>query len=151
MLAGCGFHPLYGDSRLEPQLSAIYVEPVTDRDGYELRNSLINILGSDGELRGKTYRLRMTVNESNRGVVLENNTTDITRYNDTLAVNYTLTDAKGTEITHGTQSSLSSYNVAASPYATLAAQQDSDKRAAEDIADRIRMDLGAFFRRRDGR
>jgi LPS-assembly lipoprotein len=83
--------------------------------------------------------------------VLENNTTDITRYNDTLVVNYTLTDAKGTEITHGSQSSLASYNVAVSPYATLAAQQDSDKRAAEDIADRIRMDLGAFFTRRDGR
>jgi LPS-assembly lipoprotein len=149
--AGCGFHAMYGDNRLEPQFKAIYVEPVADRDGYELRNTLIDLLGADGRPNGKLYHLRLTLNESNRGVVIENNTTNISRYNDTLTVNYTLTDAKGTEVTHGTQSSLSSYNVAPSPYATLSAQQDSDKRAADDIADRIRMDLGVFFRRRDGR
>jgi len=151
LLAGCGFHAMYGDTQLEPQFKSIYVEPVADRDGYELRNTLIDLLGSDGRPGGKAYHLHLTLNETNQSVVIENNTTDISRYNDTLTVNYTLTDAKGTEITHGSQSSLSSYNVAPSPYATLATQQDSDKRAAEDIADRIRMDLGAFFRRRDGR
>ena len=149
-LVGCGFRPMYGDERLEPQFRSIYVEPVAERDGYELRNSLINLLGSDGQSGGKAYRLKLTLNEANRGVLLENNTT-ISRYNNTLTVNYTLTDAKGTEVTHGTQSSLSSYNVAPSPYASLAAQQDSDKRAVDDIADRIRMDLGVFFRRRDAR
>jgi len=151
LLAGCGFHPMYGDTRLEPQFKSIYVEPVADRDGYELRNTLISLLGSDGRSGGKAYRLRLTLNETNRGVVIENNTTDISRYNDTLTVNYTLTDAKGTEVTHGSQSSLSSYNVAPSPYATLSAEQDGNKRAADDIADRIRMDLGVVFRRRDGR
>ena len=147
MLAGCGFRALYGDARLQPQLTSIYVEPVAERDGYELRNSLINLLGSDGQVRGKAYHLRITLNESNRGVVLENDAT-ITRYNDTLTVNYTLTDAAGKEVTKGTQSSLTSFNVAPSPYATLAAQQDSDKRAAQDIAERIRIDLATFFRRR---
>jgi LPS-assembly lipoprotein len=147
-LAGCGFRPLYGDSKLEPQLSSIYVEPVAERDGYELRNMLINLLGSDGRDTGKAYRLKIALVETNQGVALENNAT-ITRYNDTLTVNYTLSDAKGTEVTHGTQTSLSSYNVVSSPYATLSAQQDSDKRAAQDIAERIRIDLGAFFRRRD--
>ena len=68
-----------------------------------------------------------------------------------LTVTYVLTDAKGEEITHGSQTSLSSYNTATSPYATLAAQQDADKRAAQEIAERIRLDLGVFFRRRDGR
>jgi LPS-assembly lipoprotein len=83
-------------------------------------------------------------------VALQNNAT-ITRYNDTLSVKYVLSDAKGTEVTSGTQTSLSAYNVATSPYSTLSAQQDADKRAAQDIAERIRIDLGAFFRRRDGR
>jgi LPS-assembly lipoprotein len=80
---------------------------------------------------------------------LENDAT-ISRYNDTLTVSYTLSDAKGAEVTHGTQSSLSAYNVVASPYSTLSAQQDADMRAAQDIAERIRIDLAAFFRRRDG-
>ena len=150
LLAGCGFHAMYGDTKLEPQFKSIYVEPVADRNGYELRNALIDLLGSDGQPGGKVYHLRLVLNETNQGVVIENDTTDISRYNDTLTVNYTLSDAKGTVVTRGIQSSLSSYNVAPSPYATLSAQQDSDKRAAEDIADRIRMDLGVFFGRRDG-
>jgi LPS-assembly lipoprotein len=58
-----------------------------------------------------------------------------------------LTDAKGTTLTSGTQTGLSSYNVAASPYSTLSAQQDADKRAAQDMAERIRIDLAAYFRR----
>jgi len=150
VLAGCSFRPLYADNRLQPQLKSIYVEPVAERDGYELRNMLINLLGSDGQPRGKAYRLQITLNESNRGVVFKNNAT-ITRYNDTLTVNYILSDPKGKEVTRGTQSSLASFNVAPSPYATLAAQQDSDKRAAQDIAERVRTDLAAFFRRRGGR
>jgi LPS-assembly lipoprotein len=150
LLAGCAFHPLYGDTHLQPQLSSIFVEPVAERDGYELRNSLINLLASNGQSSGKSYHLKLILNESNQGVALQNDAT-ITRYNDTLTVSYVLTDAAGKEITHGTQSSLASYNTVTSPYATLAGQQDADKRAAQEIAERIRLDLGVFFRRRDGR
>ena len=150
LLAGCGFHPLYGDAKLQPQLASIYVEPVAERDGYELRNTLINLLASNGQSGGKTYRLKLTLNETNQGVALQNDAT-ITRYNDTLTVGYVLTDDAGKEVTRGTQSSLASYNTVNSPYATLAGQQDADKRAAQEIAERIRLDLGVFFRRRDGR
>ena len=142
-VAGCGFHPLYG-GRLQPQLSSIYVEPLAERDGYELRNQLIDLLGSDGREAGKAYHLTLSLNQLSNGVTLQNDAT-ITRYNDTLTATYVLTDAKGTEVTRGTQTSLSSFNVSNSPYSTLAVQQDSDRRAADDLADRIRTDLGAFF------
>jgi LPS-assembly lipoprotein len=146
MLAGCGFHPMYGPS-LSPQLASIYVEPIAERDGYELRNTLIDLLGSNGERRGKRYRLAITLRESNQGVALRNDAA-ITRYNDTLAASFVLTDMSGATVTEGTQSGLTAYNVTSSPYATLAAQQDADKRAAQDIAERIRLDLAAFFRQR---
>jgi len=145
LLAGCGFHPMYGGS-LAPELSAIYVEPMAEREGYELRNELIDLLGSDGTLAGKTYCLKITLKETNQGVALQNDAT-ITRYNDRLVASYELSDAKGTTLTSGSQTGLSSYNVASSPYSTLAAQQDADKRAAQDMAERIRLDLGAWFRR----
>ena len=143
VLAGCGFHPLYS-GKTAPQLASIYVEPLAERDGYELRNQLIDLLGSDGREAGKAYRLKLSLNEVSNGVTLQNDAT-ITRYNDTLTATYVLTDAKGTEITRGSQTSLSSFNVSTSPYSTVAVQQDSDRRAADDIADRIRMDLGVFF------
>ena len=131
-------------------MASIFVEPVPEREGYEIRNTLINLLASNGQSGGKAYRLKLTLSKSNQGVALQNDAT-ITRYNDTLTVTYVLTDAKGTEITRGSQVSLASYNVVNGPYATLAGQQDADKRAAQEIAERIRLDLGVFFRRRDGR
>src|SRR6185312_10948050 len=136
LLVGCGFHPMYS-SALEPQLTAVYVEPIADRDGYELRNQLIDLLHSDGSKAGKRYILKVTLNETSQGIALRNDAT-ITRYNQTLDVHYVLTE--------GDQTSLSAYNVANSPYATLAAAQDSSKRAAQDIAERIHLDLGAYFR-----
>jgi LPS-assembly lipoprotein len=145
LLAGCGFHPMYG-STLEPQLTAIYVEPIAERDGYELRNQLIDLLHSDGSKAGKRYILKVTLNETSQGIALRNDAT-ITRYNQTLDAHYVLTDARGTVLTEGDQTNLSAYNVAGSPYATLAAAQDSSKRAAQDIAERIHLDLGAWFRR----
>jgi LPS-assembly lipoprotein len=144
-VAGCGFHPMYGGGgKLGPVLASIYVEPVPETDGYELRNQLIDLLGSDGREAGKTYFLRLTLTQESAGVALQNDAT-ITRYNDTLTVSYVLNDAKGAKVTSGTQSSLAAYNVSNAPYSSLAVQQDSDRRAADDLADRIRMDLGAYF------
>ncbi|MGH9810676.1 MAG: hypothetical protein ACRD9W_26080, partial [Terriglobia bacterium] len=53
LTAGCAFRPMYGHSSLSPQLASVYVEPVAERDGYELRNRLIDLLQSDGEETGK--------------------------------------------------------------------------------------------------
>jgi len=145
VLAGCGFHPMYSGA-LEPQLASIYVEPVAERDGYELRNTLIDLLHADGRKAGKHYRLRIVMNESSEGIALQNDAT-ITRYNTTLAATYELYDTRGNLLTKGVQSELSAYNVVQSPYATLSAQQDSTKRAAQDMAERIHLDLGAWFRR----
>lgn len=146
LLAACGFRPMYGRSTLSPQLASVYVEPIAERDGYELRNRLIDLLQSDGQAAGKRYTLKILINESSQGIALQNDAT-ITRYNQTLEAHYTLTDAQGNVLTSGIQSALSAYNVVDSPYATLAASQDSSKRAALDMAERIQLDLGAWFRR----
>ena len=144
LLGACGFHPMYGNS-LAPQLSSIYVEPIAERDGYELRTSLIDFLHTDGVAAGKAYRLKVTLNETQQGIALQNDAT-ITRYNNTLDAKYTLSDAQGNVLTTGSQTELSAYNVVNSPYATLAAEQDSSKRAAQDVAERIHLDLGVWFR-----
>jgi LPS-assembly lipoprotein len=57
LLSACGFHPMYGSS-LAPALSSIYVEPIAERDGYELRNTLIDALQSDGTAQASKPRLR---------------------------------------------------------------------------------------------
>jgi LPS-assembly lipoprotein len=145
LLSACGFHPMYGNA-LAPQLSSIYVEPIAERDGYELRNMLIDLLHSDGVPAGKAYRLKIVLNENSQGIALRNDAT-ITRYNTTVDARYTLSDVRGNELTTGSQTELSAYNVVNSPYATLMAEQDSTKRAAQDMAQRIQLDLGVWFRK----
>ena len=150
VLAGCGFHPLYGTagsgSLLGRKLSTIYVEPIQDygvaNTGYELRNALIDYLDSSA---GARYRLKVTMKITTQGLALLTNAS-VTRYNDTLSITYTLTDSEsGQVVTQGSETGHSAYNVVTSPYATLVAQQDADKRAAQDIAERLRIDLGVFF------
>jgi LPS-assembly lipoprotein len=156
-LYGCGFHPLYAipgtpHGAMRQELGSIYVEPVPDHLGYELRNSLIDVLDARGEPAGAAFRLRVTLEEKSDAVGVQSQTvgnitqTAITRYNDTLTVTYELVDvATGAVVTHGVETGLSAYNVLSSPYATLVAQQDADRRADDDIADRIRIDLAVFF------
>lgn len=146
---GCGFHPLYGSSGVTAQtadkLAAIYVEPIPEKLGYELRNTLIDLFDASGRPSEGAYRLRVTLGEKSEGIAIQNDAA-ITRYNDTLTITYVLTDtATNAVVTKGVETGLSAYNVVASPYATLVAQQDADKRAAEDIAYRIRTDLAVYF------
>ncbi len=158
-LAGCGFHPLYGglNAGMQKTLATVDVEPMPDRIGYELRNKMIDLLDGPGSEQGAAYRLKLELTQTTQGVALQNaatpgESTVITRYNDTLKVTYTLTDMAGKVVTSGIETGLSAYNVLPSSpsanYATLAAQQDADRRAAEDIAERIRLDLNVFFSKR---
>jgi LPS-assembly lipoprotein len=145
LLSACGFQPLYGNNTA-PQLSSIFVEDIAERNGFELRTRLIDILDSDGMQTNKRYRLKVTLSESSQGIALQNDAA-ITRYNNRMEARFVLSDASGKEIYRGTQSELSSYNVVQSPYATLAAEQDSGKRAVQDMAERIRLELAVWFRR----
>ena len=144
LLSGCGFDPLYG-SHTAPQLAGIFVEPIPDRDGYEMRNQLIDLFNSDGQEAGKRYRLKITLNEASQGIALQNDAT-ITRYNQTLNAHFVLSDAQGTLLYQGDQSEWTAYTVVPAPYATFSAQIDSSKRAAQDLAERIRLQLAAWFR-----
>lgn len=153
-LAGCGFRPLYGTYGANPGaqriFASIYVRPIElERVGYDLRNSLIDLLEASPSPASAVYQLNVELQERRQGVAVQSNAS-ITRYNYTLKANYRLIDAAtGKVVTSGTQSTLSAYNVmpssTTSAYSTLMARQDAQKRAAEDIAYRIRLDLGVYF------
>lgn len=153
-LASCGFRPLYGRYGADPGaqriFASIYVQPIeTERVGYQLRNSLIDLLEASASPTNAIYQLNVDLTETRQGVAVQPNAS-ITRYNYTLIAHYELIDAKsGNVVAKGTQSTLSAYNVlpssATSAFGTLAASQDAQKRAADDIAQRIRLDLGVYF------
>lgn len=151
-LAGCGFHPLYGrdnlDPRVAPTLAAVYVEPIPDRVGYELRNSLLDMFNATGQSDSAAYRLKLSLAETEEAVVLQANTA-ITRYNYRLTAHYDLIPRAGTDpVKSGDVTALSAYNVAAAPFlfATATAERDAKNRAANDIAQRIRTELAVYLR-----
>jgi LPS-assembly lipoprotein len=158
VLSGCGFRPLYAvpdmpGGSMKAALQSIYVEPVPERLGYQLRNQLIDLLDGKSTAAGARYRLKVTLTTKSDAIGVQSQTTAggvtqtaITRYNDTIRAEYELIDTRSnTTVTKGVETGLSAYNVLSSPYATLAVQQDADRRAADDIADRIRIDVAVWF------
>jgi len=154
--AGCGFHPLFAHSGAngggQQTFNSIYVDPVDGgRAGYELRNSLIDLVQGSSRPNQALYRLKVAMKQSIEGTAVQTNGY-ITRYSYTMTADYQLSSAHtGAELTHGTETTVSAYDVVASPYSTLVAQQDAQKFGAREIADRIRIDLGVYFAKTAGR
>ncbi|HSM94800.1 MAG TPA: LPS assembly lipoprotein LptE [Rhizomicrobium sp.] len=151
VLSGCGFRPLYGTMGANPAgqriFASIYVEPIEhERMGYNLRNKLMDLLRGASRAQDAAYRLNVTVTETREGVALQNDAT-ITRYDLAFTAKYELTDAKLNVVTKGEETTLESFDVAQSPYASLTGQEEAEHRAAQDLAEHIQIDLGVHFAR----
>ena len=152
LLGACGFHPLYstepGENGARQVFASIYVDPIAgEHVGYDLRNSLMDNLSAAPKPQAAAYRLKVTIEQYLQGIAVANNAT-VTRYNYTMNANYELSDIHTNKvIKSGIERTLSAYDVVTSPYATLVAQQDAQKRGAEDIASRIQIDIAAYFER----
>ena len=131
-------------------LSEVYVEPIADRVGYQLRNDLLDLFNATGRAEDAAYRLKLSLNEEEQAVALQTNT-NITRYNYTLRAHYELIPKGSTEAaTKGELTTLTAYNVAAAPYlyATVTAERDAKERAASDLAERLRIVVAVYLRGR---
>jgi LPS-assembly lipoprotein len=150
-LSACGFRPLYGSLGNDPGGQAVfddvYIEPIANEvTGYELRNSLITLLHGSDRVENMRYKLSVTVKEIREGVAIASDNATITRYGYTMQADYTLNDIHtNKELAKGEESVKAGYDVAASPYATDVSLQDTRRRAAQSVAEHIRVDLGVHF------
>jgi LPS-assembly lipoprotein len=143
-LAACGFTPLYATRGLAPGLSSIEVKVPQGRLAYLLSESLNDDLARDRD-QPAVYRLDLTVSSAvfARGLNLDETAA---YYEDHVIVDYRLVEiATGRVMKTGTQPVEVTYAATNIPYAGIAAQEDSQKRAADEAADRIRTDLGIYF------
>jgi len=143
-LGGCGFTPMYANPGVSRGLSAIHIEPPQGRVAFLIRQNLEDGLGGTSSVSPK-WRLTYTVQETRdpRGLRIDN---VAERYAVSLSVQYRLVDtATGRLATAGDVSSQVSYDAADAPYAGIAARQDSQARAAADVARRIQLQLSAWF------
>lgn len=149
LLAGCGFHPLYGgsvgDAGVAPQLAQIFIEPIPDRIGHALHNQLRDRLTPRGVPPQARYRLNVDLDFDKSPVALQKDQS-VTRVNLTVRANYVLSDAaSGTTVSSGATRSVAAYNVVRSDFATLSAERDAERRAVRDVGDEISTRLAVYF------
>ncbi|CAN5247173.1 LPS assembly lipoprotein LptE [soil metagenome] len=143
-LSACGFTPLYGPETVSKGLGSIEVVAPEGRAGYLLREKLDDALARDVNLL-PTHRLVYTVKEQRyaRGVRVDN---VANRYELNLKADWKLLDVKtGQVVRSGQAEAAVTYDSADQPYASIASQQDSQERAALEVARRIQLDLATWL------
>jgi LPS-assembly lipoprotein len=144
-LGGCGgFTPLYAAQGVSPKLSAIEVAQPDGRLGFYMHEYLDDSLARDRS-QPAAYRLSLANRELRvpRGITISN---VASRYEVDLSTNYTLTEiATGKVVTQGLVQVNVTYDVQSQPYASLSAQQDGERRVAEQAAERLRIELASYF------
>ena len=151
LLAGCGFHPLLkqvDDTGVRSELEAIEITGLKDRVGYLVESSLLNKLNPTGLSVPSRYVLEIRLTQSIHalGIQLDNT---ITRFDLSLRARFDLRDQSNREVLyHGTVRRIASYNASTAPYSELTAQQDAQRRAADELGNDIRAQLAVYFSRR---
>ena len=143
-LSGCGFTPLYAQQGVVSSLAAIDVVAPEGRTGFLIRESLDDAFAKN---RGApaAYRMNLTLAEARypRGIRIDN---VATRYEYVLTANYQLSSLpSGALAKRGVVRVELTYDSADQPYASIAAQQDAQQRAAVEAARRIQLELAAWL------
>jgi LPS-assembly lipoprotein len=143
-LSGCGFTPLYAQQGVVSGLAAIDVVAPEGRTGFLIRESLDDAFAKN---RGApaAYRMNLSLAEARypRGIRIDN---VATRYEYVLTANYQLSSLpSGAVAKRGAVRVELTYDSADQPYASIAAQQDAQQRAAVEAARRIQLELAAWL------
>lgn len=151
LLFGCGFRPLYGSApngaAVTQALSQVHVATIPDRTGQKLRNFLLDRLNPEGQPVRPRYTLHVETTVTRTDLGIERDET-ATRALLVLSARYSLLDASGTKaVLQGTTQSTNSFNIVASDFATLSAENDAVERAAREVSDDIRTRLALYFSR----
>jgi len=150
MLGACGFRPLLKETEgvdVREQLAAIDVAGLSGRLGQLVRNSLLDELNPTALAVASRYVLAVDLDRriNALGIQLDNT---ITRYNLTLTARFQLRRREDNQVLYRSSvRRIASYNVRRAPYATLVAEIDAERRAAEEIGHNIRTLLAVHFAR----
>lgn len=144
VLSACGFTPLYGTPEINAQLTAVQVTTPPGRTGQLIREHLDDALARNKGAAPR-YRMDLQLSETRypRGVRVDN---VATRYEYVLIAAYTLSAVpSGAPVKTGRAQVQVTYDSADQPYASIAAQQDAQDRAAAEAARRIQLELAAWM------
>lgn len=148
---GCGFRPLLAggeDQAVAGELAAVQIEGLqSSRLAQLVRIGLEDQLNPSGLAVADRYRLELRLWRRTKALGVQLNST-ITRYNLTVTARFRLLDpANGDTLYVSTVSRVASYNVSREPYADLVAEENAERRAADEVTVDIRNQLAVHFAR----
>ncbi|WP_300032692.1 LPS assembly lipoprotein LptE [uncultured Roseobacter sp.] len=134
-LAACGFTPVYspGGSGSGLQNRTLVDEPDTE-NGYLITRRIEERLGRAAD---PGYRLSVDVSTRQESLAVDREG-DITRFNVLGTADYTLIDtASGRIVTSGSVDNFTGYSATGTTVATIAAEEDAQKRLMVLLADQV--------------
>ena len=148
-LSACGFTPLYGrtgsSAQVVGQLATIDVRPIPDRVGQMMRTELKRRLSINRPQGPAQYKLTVTLSEGIAQLAVEQSAF-ATRANLHLSSSFNLVrTSDGLEVTKGSPSTVASYNILSSDFATQTARADARERAVIGLAQIINQRLSVYF------
>jgi LPS-assembly lipoprotein len=152
-LAGCGFHPLYGgagQAQTDSALAAVQVEPIPERIGQLVANSLRDSFNPTGVSVAPLYSLKVIVYASHSDLVIRIDGT-ASRELYVAGASFLLTSTAGGKTFHGTARSNNSYDIGENEYSVVVANDDAQTRAAHDIAQQISQQVSLYMHEQVGK
>ncbi|MFN4283643.1 MAG: LPS assembly lipoprotein LptE [Alphaproteobacteria bacterium] len=148
-LAGCGFRPLYGErsaaSVSAPELAAIQIDLIPNREGQLVRNALLDKMQPRGPAARPLYRLTVGISIGRESFGLRTDDT-ATRSSMTMSASYILTDlASGKPLLNANSRAVSSYNILDSDFATVISENDAIRRTANEVSEEIKTRVAIFL------
>jgi LPS-assembly lipoprotein len=147
-LPACNFKPIYRGEEgrvVVPDLAAIDVVQLYGRRGQFMRGYLLDEFNPEGVQVPAAYRLNVVLRQESNNLAIQLDNTP-TRVNLALGAVFTLSRiADGQVLYDSATRRVVSYNVRGDPFATLAAEQDAERRAAREVARQIRTILSLYF------
>lgn len=143
---GCGFRPLYGGGTGAGPGSLLGKVRIVAGRGelpFRLREALIKNMRPASASAPLTLTVEAKVTRD--GLLIEDDD-EITRFNLTLNVDYTLRKAGQPAVLYQNDArSIAAFNATDSQYATLVSEREVQARAADDVADKITRRLAAAY------
>jgi LPS-assembly lipoprotein len=147
-LAACGLRPIYAPAdraTLLPALAAIEVAEQAGSRGQYFRNALLDELNPEGITAPPEYDLEVRLRQESNSLAIQLDNS-ATRYNLVLGADFALKRrSDGQILYHSATRRVVSYNERGNPFATLIAEQDAERRAAQEVARQIRVMLSLYI------
>ena len=149
VLAGCGFHPLYGDGSISgdmaKQLASIRVLQISEHYGQVMTNNLSDGLNPHALRVPATYNLEVALRENTYQFATRADGTP-SRAALQLSATWLLRRISDNQIvTKGSVKSSAGYDVLPNDYANVVTGGTDELRAVRDLSDQIQLSLADYL------